>query len=209
MGYLDKQSRVIDIVLTERGRRLYAVGQLDFAFFGLFDDGLDYDPYYSGTLTDHEREEQIESTPMLEAPFIREVRGASAPMEPRSHLFTAAPGYDSIPQMASPIDATEVDLAADQRRRDGMYVRTGTSQAQIEMSVVGDTEQGNPGFIVRVFSSGSNGLQALDLRKDLNGRRSFDPFLAVAIDDEPVLDLPKVGDASSVRLTDRPEPRKR
>lgn len=209
MGYLDKQSRVIDIVLTERGRRLYATGRLDFAYFGLFDDGLDYDPYSSGTLTDAEREVQIEATPMLEAPFIRETRGSTAPLEPRSHLFTAAPGYSSIPRMVSPSSGTSVELAVDQRRRGDSYVRTGTSLAQIEMSVVGDTEQGNPGFIVRVYSSGSNGLEALDLKKDLNGRRAFDPFIAVSIDDEPALDQPKVGDASSARVTDRPVPRKR
>lgn len=68
MGYLDKQSRVIDVVLTECGRRLYALGKLDFAYFGLFDDMIDYDPVKaSGSFTDDERDQQAEATPILEA----------------------------------------------------------------------------------------------------------------------------------------------
>ncbi len=199
MGYLDKQSRVMDVVLTERGRRLYASGRLDFAYFALFDDGLDYDPYSTGSLSEQERQQQIEATPMLEAPFVREVRGATAPGEPRSHIFTAAPGYSSMPMVTSP-DGSELTLMADQRRTLDTYSRTGTSLAQIDLVMEGDTEQGNPGFIVRVFASGSNGLEELDLRRDLSGRRSLDPFLAVSIDDERPLDGPSVGDPSSSRV---------
>lgn len=200
MGYLDKQSRVIDIVLTERGRKLYALGELDFEYFALFDDGLDYDPWSTGTLSDADREAQIEATQMLEAPFIRDVRGTVAPMEPTSHLFTAAAGYQFIPQMDRPADGDELSLMADQRRKGETYTRTGTSVAQIDMSVIGDREQGNPGFIVRVFASGSNGLQPLDLRKDLSGRRAFDPFIAVSVDDETPLDAPTVSDPTSRRV---------
>ncbi|HEU5118702.1 MAG TPA: hypothetical protein VFT74_19060 [Isosphaeraceae bacterium] len=199
----------MDIVLTERGRELYALGQLDFEYFGLFDDGLDYDPWSTGSLSDEEREAQIEATPMLEAPFIRDVRGTVAPLEPTSHLFTAAGGYRSIPRMSSPTDRDGIDLMADQRRQGETYTRTGTSLAQIDMKVVGDTEAGNPGFIVRVLISGSNGLQALEVRNDLQGRRSFDPFLAVSIDGEGPIDRPSVDDPSSSRVVNRISPRKR
>lgn len=209
MGYLDKQSRVIDVVLTERGRRLFAIGQLDFAYFGLFDDGLDYDPYSTGSLTDEEREELIEATPMLEAPFIREVRGVAAPMEPLSHLFTAAPGYENIPRMITPTDGQQVSLMVDQRRTAGVYTRTGTSLAQIDLGVAGDTEQGNPGFIVRVFLSSSSGLSVQEMKKDLQGRRAFDPFIAASVDDEQPLDVPKVSNPSLSRSTRPSTVRKR
>lgn len=209
MGYLNRQTRVVDIVLTEKGRRLYAVGKLDFAYFALFDDGLDYDPYSTGSLTDEERELAVESTPMLEAPNIPEVRGAVAPGEPRYHLFTAAPGYSSIPRMNSPSTGSQVTLMADQRRRGETYSRTGTSFGQIDLRVVGDVERGNPGFILRIFSSGSNGLTELDFRKDLQGRRSYDPFIALSIDDERPIDGPSLERPDSSRVALRFSPRKR
>lgn len=210
MGYLDKQSRVIDVVLTERGRKLFAVGRLDFAFFGLFDDCLDYDPVaVTGSYSDVEREREIESTLMLEAPFVRDVRGTTAPLEPIDHIFTAAPGYVRIPSMGSPTDGESVDLMADQRTgADGTYRRTGTSFAQIDLGIVGDSERGNPGFVVRVLSSGSNGLQPLGFRHDLNTRRAVDPFVAVAVDSELLHDAPKVSIPDSLRISERVDPRK-
>lgn len=209
MGYLDKRSRVVDVVLTERGRKLYALGKLDFAYFGLFDDGIDYDPYSTGTLSDSDRESQIEAFPMLEAPFVRDVRGATAPLEPINHLFTAAPGYRVLPAMDSPGDGDELRLMADQRREGDHLRRTGTTLAQITMHISGQAEQGNPGFVVRVYSSGSNGIQPLDLKRDLSGRRAYDPFIAVAIDDEPIQDVQSVDRPDSARVVARVSPRKR
>lgn len=211
MGYLDKQSRVIDVVLTERGRKLFAVGRLDFAFFGLFDDCLDYDPAApSGSFSDEDRETQIEATPIMEAPFVRDVRGATAPLEPLDHIFTAAPGYVELPQMLSPTDGDSAVLMADQRvDSNGVYRRTGTGYVAIDPRVTGDVERGNPGFVVRVFSSGSNGLQPLEFRRDLNTRRAADPFVAVAVDDELLHDQPRVTGPDSMRVANRSNPRKR
>lgn len=191
MGYLDRQSRVVDFVLTERGRELYAIGQLDFEYFSLMDDGMDYDPWSTGSLTDYEREVQIDALPMLEAPFVRDVRAATAPLEPTDHLFTAAGGYGLVPHLSSPPDGSEVTLACDQRVTNGVYHRSATSVATIDLTLVGDVEPVNPGYVVRVFASGSNGLSALDLRRDLAGRRSFDPFIAVSIDGEVPVDVAK------------------
>lgn len=210
MGYLDKQSRVIDVILTERGRKLFAVGRLDFAYFGLFDDCLDYDPVpATGSYSETEREVQIEATPMFEAPFVKDVRGATAPLEPVDHIFTASPGYRVIPRMLSPLDGDEASLVSDQRNEDGVYRRTGTNFAQIDPRVVGDAEKGNPGFVVRVFASGSNGLQPLKFRHDLNTRRAVDPFVAVAVDSELIHDDPKVSKPDSMRIAERIDPRKR
>jgi hypothetical protein len=194
MGYLDKQSRVIDFVLTEHGRKLFSVGQLDFTYFALLDDGVDYDPWSTGSMTPTERELQVEALPMLEAPFIRDVRSTQAPLEPVSHLFTAAANYATIPAVSSPVDGAQLALGGDQQQDDGTYTRTGTSLAQIDLSLVGGVEPHDPGFIVRVFASGSNGLVPLDLRHDLQGRRAYDPFIAVAIDDEKPIDTVQPGD---------------
>jgi len=209
MGYLDRQSRVFDVILTERGRKLYAAGQLDFAYFGLFDELIDYDPWYSGSLSETEREAMIEATPILEAPFIKDVRGATAPLEPTDHLFTAASDYLTIPHMDAPTDGSELSLMADQRGTGGEFRRTGTNLAQIDLRVVGEAEKGNPGFVIRVFATGSNGMQPLDLRRDLSGRRAVDPFIAVSIDSESPLDSPRVESPDSSRVVDRVDARKR
>lgn len=210
MGYLDKQSRVIDVVLTERGRKLYSVGALDFSYFALFDDGVDYDPMPPfGSYSDDERELQIELSPVLEAPSVPDVRGTVAAMEPINHVFTAAPGYVQIPQMSLPLDGASVTLMADQRVEDGVYRRTGTSLAQIDMDVIGDVERGNPGFIVRVLSSGTDGHQPLGFRRDLLGRRSYDPFIAATIDLEDQMERPSVAAPDSARVVERFTPRKR
>lgn len=199
MGYLDKQSRVIDIVLTERGRKLFSVGKLDFSYFGLFDDGIDYDP--PDVLSDEEVEVQIESTPMMEAPFIPDVWGNVAPLEPVNHLFTAAPGYSSIPHVDLPLTGTRLELRADQRREsDGSYRRTGTSHARIDMTVTGDSLPVNQGFIVRVLSSGSDITKPLEFRHDLQGRRAYDPFIAASVDSEDQAQRANFEDPSSVRI---------
>lgn len=198
------------MVLTERGRKLYSVGALDFAYFALFDDGIDYDPIpASGTYSDDEREHQIELAPVLEAPSVPDVRGTVAPLEPIHHVFTAAPGYVQIPQMSAPLDGSTVTLMADQRTEDGQYRRTGTSLAQIDMDVIGDTERSNPGFIVRVLSSGSDGHQQLEFRRDLLGRRSYDPFIAATIDLEDQAERPSIATPDSSRIAEQPDRRKR
>lgn len=200
MGYLDKQNRVVDVTLTEKGKKLFASGELDFAYFGLFDDCIDYDPYDPNEITDETRELIIESTPVLEAPSIPDVRGTTAALEPTDHIFTAAAGYVQLPKMIAPIDGTSLDLYSDQRNEGGSYRRTGTSLAQIDLDVIGDTEPGDPGFIIRVLSSGSNGLSKTTFKRDLAARRAIDPFIAVAIDDETINDRVFVRDPQTARV---------
>ncbi len=199
MAFLDRQSRVVDFILTEHGRKLYALGQLDFEFFSLLDDGIDYDPWATGSLSDAAREAQVEATPSWEAPFVRDVRGATAPLEPTSHLFAASQGFTYLPFMSAPLDGSSSSLMCDQRRDGDAYRRTGTSVAQIDLGLRGQPENGNPGFIIRVFKSGSSGLSLIEPRTDLSGRRAIDPFIAVVVDDERPLDVPSVGKPDSPR----------
>jgi hypothetical protein len=204
VGFLDKRDRVTDFILTEVGRKLYAVGQLDFTYFALFDDGLDYDPYATGTLSDSDREVQVRALPMWEAPYVRDRHGTTAPLEPTSHLFMAAAGYDLVPFMLSPADGDDLDLMCDQRALpSGSYRRSGTGVTQIKPVIQGEAERVNPGFEVRVFSSGTNGLTELFPRTDLEGRRAFDPFIAAVIDNETVPG-PTVDDPSSSRQPNQP-----
>jgi hypothetical protein len=197
MGFLDRKSRVVDFVLTERGRRLYAAGALDFSYFSLFDDGIDYDPF--GATDDADREVQVEALPMLEVPFVRDVRTAPAPLEPTGHLFAASDGYGTVPFMSSPSQGDSLDLMCDQALDGSSYKRMASSVAQIDLALSGEVENVNPGFLVKVYSSGSQGLTRLLPRRDLLGRRSYDPFLSVVVDGERAPDSPRVSNPSTSR----------
>lgn len=190
---------MVDFVLTERGRKLYARGQLDFTYFSLLDDGIHYDPYVTGTMTDSDRDVQVSAQPMWEAPLVRDTRLSVAPLEPTGHLFTAGDGYRTVPQMVAPSSSSQLSLMCDQVRDGDAYKRSGTSTAQIDLAVSGEAESVNPGFQVRVFSSGTQGLVRLRPRTDLAGRRALDPFIAVVIDDERMPDGPSVDSPASSR----------
>lgn len=71
-GFLDKNNRVVDMILTMEGKRLLARGELQFVYFCLFDDEVDYDPYVSqsGSMT----AVQLSGTKqeLIEASLVRE-----------------------------------------------------------------------------------------------------------------------------------------
>lgn len=188
MAFLDRKSRVVDVVLTERGRRLFANGELDFAYVSFFDDGIDYDPYSSGTLTDDAREDLIYSTPMFEAHVVPDRRSAELPLEPRCQLFGAAQGYNGVPRMLAPLTGSQVDLRCTQVQRGGMYERSQTTFAEVRMELSAGALP-SEGFSVHVYTSGSAGLEELHSRRDLRGRRAMDPFIAITVDDETPLDV--------------------
>lgn len=72
-GFLDKKERVLDVCLTNTGRRLLSEGKLKFCYWSAFDDEVDYDPFIaeSGSLTAAQMsssiERMIEETPVREA----------------------------------------------------------------------------------------------------------------------------------------------
>lgn len=181
MGFLDEKSRVLDVVLTELGRTAYSEGKMELFYFSLFDDGIDYDPFIDDASTDVDS--VIDSTPILEATFVRNVRTSRNVGGPKSQLFGAGSGYESIPSMS--IDLSSIELRGEQSRdEEGSYAREGSNVVSITPLMEGEIEQGNPGFIVRLFSSGSFGETELIPRRSMNGKICFDPFIEVIIDQE-------------------------
>ena len=69
MGYLDNSSITIDAILTKWGKRKLAEGQaLGITYFGLSDDGVDYQLWNEGNVTGSDQYGQaIEDLPQLEA----------------------------------------------------------------------------------------------------------------------------------------------
>lgn len=192
------------MVLTGRGRELLALGELDFTYYSFFDDGLDYDPWSTGSLTDEQRDELIHSTPMLEAPVVPDRRTSVIPLEPTSFVFKAAPSYGAVPRLISPYPTgSQVDLKCDQVSSGSSFIRTGTSLAVVPLELSAESD-GTGGFSIHVYSSGSGGLTELHPKLDLKGRRSFDPFISISVDDEPVQDVPKVGRPNSRRKGNGP-----
>jgi len=48
MGLLDKKERILDIILTDKGKERLSKGQLDFSYYAFSDEGIDY----SGSFTE-------------------------------------------------------------------------------------------------------------------------------------------------------------
>jgi len=198
MGFLDKRSRIVDVALTARGRQLYSLGRLEFVYFAAFDDGVDYDPWPTGSLTEGNLTESIEHIPLLEAPVIP-LQGPSnvLPLEPTSNVFTAADGFSTVPRVLGPTGSYAVTCVQYQGD-DSLYERKATTFARIPVSLQGDVV-GADGFAVKVFVSGSNGLRELHPKRDTAQRRALDPFVAVLADDEASVDAPRPIDPRSVR----------
>lgn len=197
MGFLDRKSRVIDVTLTARGRQLLAAGELDFAYYAFFDDGIDHDPWSSGTLTETEREDLIHSTPLLEAWTVPDQVSEIPKLEPQNPVFGAVDGYSLVPRVLNPVTGSQEVVRCDQAFDGGTYLRTATSVASVRLRHSVDAIPGP--FSIHVFSSGSGGLVELEPRYDLKGRRSLDPFVSVTLDEEGSTDRPAVNRPDSNR----------
>lgn len=190
----------MDVVLTGRGRELLALGELDFAYYAFFDDGIDYDPWSTGSLTDAERDEAIHSTPMFEAPLVPVRRSAVVPFEPSSFVFKAAPDYGSVPRVVQPNPTgSAAVLRCDQVSSGSSFIRTGTSLAVVPLELSAEVVA-SEGFSIHFYSSGSNGLSELHPRVDLSGRRVLDPFVAISLDAEVPQDMPDPSIPGSTRI---------
>lgn len=107
-GFLDKNTRIIDMVLTDHGKKLYSQGKLEFKYYALSDEGVDYDPFISnsGSLTPTQlsasKIEQIEATLVREATFGLENglnNAAKDETNIKDLLFTMPQGQTILPKM--------------------------------------------------------------------------------------------------------------
>jgi hypothetical protein len=187
VGILDKNERIVDIVLTAEGKRQLSLGELEFKYFCLFDDEVDYDPYVagSGSLTevalDESRNRLIEDTFVFEAVSgvtPRDMKDRDNTACPRSRLFDMPQGLDVLPRMTYTPDLLSGTLEVRQAviSSDGPtqlpagVVRQSPTVFGIDFDVVdGFVDSKDAGVLVRVFSSGSEGLQEILPAKDYSG----------------------------------------
>lgn len=113
-GFLDKNDRIVDMVLTNEGKRLLSKGNLRFVYFALFDDEVDYSPVIStsGNLTAEQLSgtiyTQIESTLVREASTGYQNMNQSGSDFVNVHrpIFTMPHGQHYLPRMSSSNEPT-------------------------------------------------------------------------------------------------------
>lgn len=211
-GFLDKDTRIIDMVLTGYGKSLLSRGELNFCYWVPFDDEVDYDPHIaeSGSLSavalSSSIADSIENTLVREATtgyrmFNLLGKDQTNVINP---VFTTAQKQDVLPRIAV---SGSVSVTTYQRKvkksfvvneKDGKGVaqlsdsdvgveRFNSSQDSIKMGYEKDGFVGAArpdGFFVTVFESGSNGLVELKPKRDVSNDLCFGSDLKVHTGEE-------------------------
>lgn len=208
-GFLDKRARVVDMILTARGRDLLSRGDLSFFYWSAFDDEVDYDPFIhnSGSLDElsyeDRRRELIEGTPVREA--LPGYRSGNSRAEDHTNalrvIFDMPQGQTLLPSMSASVD-TEITLESKQRKmvqtrvvrdssnnvivRDGPYElgfeKYDAQEVGFDYSYVPGSfpeEKKTEGFLLRVYESGSEGLREIQAKRDSQNRIAFNSDLEV------------------------------
>lgn len=199
MGFLDPKERVQDIVLTQEGRRQLAAGTLEFRYFSVHDDELDYEPLvYASASFDSDGLEQrfrdiIEDTPIMEAAVGKPslyVRDIDNSVVPRSYLFDARDASGIVPTLSiapavtsSLIQVDQASIIDEVRQTHTGVVRRAEGSFDVKPYLVGSLS--GQGFAVTLFMSGSDGLEEITPSYDSLGRRSYGLHLHISVDDEP------------------------
>lgn len=201
MGFLDKQERILDVVLTREGRRQLSEGHLDFRYFVLFDDEVDYDPYVanSGSLTENGlRETRLaltEDTLVFEAMhgrLITEVSDADHLLGPSSPLFDMPQGQTLLPKLSVIPDVTSSIMSVTQAvvsskgptNRPAGVLRQKATITTFELDVKNYFEDSlDQGVWVRLFTSGSEGLREVVPARDYLNEYSYGLHVKVAVDE--------------------------
>ena len=118
-GFLDSKERVIDMVLTDTGKSLLLMGDLQFVYWTPFDDEVDYDPPApTPRLGQTQDDRRVELT---ETPLIKEATMGYKGLNLRSMdttnvyrpMFSAPPGIGQsypLPQLMTNVTGTQVQV---------------------------------------------------------------------------------------------------
>jgi hypothetical protein len=202
-GFLDKNTRIIDMVLTGYGKGLLSKGDLKFVYWIPFDDEVDYDPYISMSASMESAELSSSINAQIEEALVREATtgykflnfSGSDTSNVNRPVYTMAQGQKIVPRIEHKRD-NGYDIGASQRKvsetfvkrdKDGMiveregpfdrgYERFEATAADIDLSYTADSFPSDfmqEGFFVRVFSSGSDGLVEVRHKRDSNNEVAF------------------------------------
>ncbi len=197
-GFLDRQTRIVDMVLTGRGKDLLSRGELNFCYWIPFDDEINYDPFISSSGSmglaqlSASIDVEIENTPVREATTGYRYTNSSGSDFTNVHrpMYTMPQGQQVLPRAVFPVTGSR-DLNTKQRRvqrvyhtrdADGRYLNTidpvdigverfDPTRFSLDMSYTNDSfpHDFNPeGFHVRLYRSGSMGLTEVSPKRDMN-----------------------------------------
>lgn len=200
-GFLDRDTRIIDMVLTGYGKRLLSKGDLNFCYWVAYDDEVDYDPFIveSSSLSSIQLSasinQSIEDTLVREATtgyrlFNADGKDTTNVVNP---LFTSHQKQTVVPKMVVSGSASVTTYQREVKKEhvvtevNGMSVapinsvdvgveRYGSSTDLIEMSYEKDSfpkDFKTDGFFITVFLSGSGGLVEVKPKRDINNDLCF------------------------------------
>lgn len=195
-GFLDKRDRIVDMTLTDYGRQLISVGQLDFVYWAAFDDGVDYSPVLmesssldSITLSSS-LVSAIEESLVIEAiPGRTNVVNGNESAGLTSILFDVPQGKVTIPRAMLPMKGAIDVIQTSQRKLtqthvkktdegvvvervgpiDVGYERLNATSLPVSLGYkIGDYPLGHEysGFFIEIHVSGTDGLTSVDARRD-------------------------------------------
>ena len=202
-GFLDKNTRIVDMVLTDYGRELHSQGKLEFTYYAFSDDEVDYDPYIhnssslSSTELTSSKEQQIDATLVREAVF-----GLSKDTSPagkdstniQNLMFTMPQGQTVLPEVEFAPDLTSGSIDTKQQKLQEVFVtldqfgniisklgpfdlgfrKFDGSRLSFDMKVRDFFDRAaHEGYLVRVFTSGSDGLREVKSKRDINNALSY------------------------------------
>lgn len=204
-GFLDKETRIIDMVLTGYGKDLLSKGELRFAYWVPFDNEVDYDPpimnsaSLSSVALTASKFDQVEATLVEEAKtgYRRLNNSGSDTTNVYGPMFMMAHGQRVIPRMTASDGPTgSIELEVKQQKFSDLHVKKDQFGNTIEQlgpfdRVISRFDASNftfgykyaagsfpsdyqpEGFLVRIYRSGTEGLQEVFERRDEENHVAF------------------------------------
>jgi len=202
-GFLDKNTRIVDVVLTNNGKRLLSQNKLNFCYWVPFDDELDYDPFISGSASLSQEQLSssvylsIETTPIREAVSGYKIGNMLSTDKTNVNrpMFTMAQGQTQLPQAQFPDDSsrtietkqrkvsivyneeTDIDnFSVNLDSKDGGVERFDSTDFKLDLSYSKDSFPPDfqpDGFLVTILRSGSEGYYEVDSKRDMNNDLSY------------------------------------
>ncbi len=204
----------MDVILTDYGKKLFSLGKLRFVYYAFSDDEVDYNPYISSSGSLSIGQLSASKLTKIEDTLIREaVKGYEDGMDRAARdrtninrkLYTIPQGQLSLPEVTMNPTVSSGTLEIKQRKVQEVYIKKtstgavteklgpydrGFEKSQKSSFDVNFTYEGFPlvseGFLIKVFHSGSNGINEVTAKRDLENDVSYMNDMKLFVDDDVI-----------------------
>lgn len=200
-GFLDKNSRVVDFILTAQGKKKLSQGKLNFKFYTFFDDGIDYDSYVenssslSNVALTESKLSNIDETLVFEPVYglldERSNNRTEDNLNLKSQLFTKPLNLNIIPEFSINNTTGSFDIGVEQSNVKGSsdedvgFVTSNSTNLNIEFKISDFFEEfKQKGVLIKLFHSSSSGLRQVLAKRDFNEVVSYGAELIAFVDEE-------------------------